>query len=343
MQFAFLNSNKYAVTNALKASIAAGTAYLVGLCLGKVLGIDQMYLWMVITVLVVMSTQPNLGGVIDKALMRFLGTIIGALVAISLTFILPKEFLVLGMLPFIVICVYVAGASSRYSYAGTLSGITLIIILLNKNPSLQVAILRASEISLGIAIALMVNRFVYPIRAETRLKESYAKAVLQVRYFFDILFIERNDNHRKLRESLFHEFAKHLNLIKELNYEKSAKSVREFEKMSLYIRRLYRYMIVMYEFIESQSQDDTFSQLKNDKVFVEFNNHIISSLTNVAEDISKRQRISYKQIISFERHIHPLLKDKYDNETFLFCVKMFLRALERLAIEHNYILQLSKH
>ena len=343
MQFAFLNSNKYAAINALKASIAAGTAYLVGLCLGKVLGIDQMYLWMVITVLVVMSTQPNLGGALDKALMRFLGTIIGALVAIALTFVLPKELLILGMLPFIVICVYVAGASSRYSYAGTLSGITLIIILLNKNPSLQVAVFRATEISLGIAIALVINRFIYPIRAETRLKQSYSKVVSQIRDFFDILFIERNDSHRKLRESLFHEFAKHLNLIKELKYEKSAKSVKEFEKMSLYIRRLYRYMIMMHEFIESQSQNDTFSQLKNDKVFVEFNSYIIASLTNVAEDISKRQRISYKQIISFERQILPLLKNKYDNEVFLFSIQMFLQALERLAIEYNYILQISKH
>ena len=82
----------------------------------------------------------------------------------------PKEFLFLVMLPFIVLTVYTAGVSPRYSYAGTLSGITLVIIILNKNPSLQVAILRATEIYLGIAIALVVNRFVYPIRAETRLK-----------------------------------------------------------------------------------------------------------------------------------------------------------------------------
>ncbi|MGQ4006306.1 FUSC family protein [Francisellaceae bacterium CB300] len=343
MQFAFLNSNKYSAINALKASIAVAIAYTVGYCLGKLLGIEQMYLWMVITVLVVMSTQPNLGGALDKALMRFLGTIIGALVGIVLTIICPKEYLVVAMLPFVVFAIYMAGASSRFSYAGTLSGITLIIIILNKNPSIQVAILRATEISLGITIALVVNRFVYPIRAETRLKQSYAKSVQQIRDFFEILFVERNDDHRKLRESLFHEFAKHLSLTKELKYEKSAKSVKEFEKMSLQIRRLYRYMIVMYEFIESQSKDITFAQLKDDKIFIEFNNYIMKSLAYVVHDIKKRRRISYQQIISFDKHIVPLLKDKYDNETFLFCVKMFLRALERLAIEHNYILQLSKH
>ena len=72
MQFTFLNSNKYAAINAIKASVAIGIAYLVGLYLGKVLDIDQIYMWVVITVLVVMSTQPNLGGVLGKALMRFL-------------------------------------------------------------------------------------------------------------------------------------------------------------------------------------------------------------------------------------------------------------------------------
>lgn len=343
MQFAFLNNNKYATINALKAAIAVVITYASIYSLGQLLDVEQMYLWAVITVLVVMSTQPNLGGALDKAFMRLLGTITGALIAIFLTIVVAQEYFIIAMLPFVVLAVYTAGASSRYSYAGTLSGITLVIILLSKEPSLEVAILRATEISLGIAIALIVNRFVFPIRAETRLKQSYARAILQIGNFFDILFIERNNDHDKLRESLFHEFVKHLSLIKELKYEKSAKSVKEFEKMSLYIRQLYRYMIIMYEFIESQSQQATFSQLKEDEIFIEFSDYIIQSLASIAEDIKKRQRISYKQITSFDSHIVPLLKNKYNNETFLFSIKMFLQALERLAIEYNYILQISKH
>ncbi len=116
--------------------------------------------------------------------MRFLGTIIGAFVAIAVNIILPKDLLVLGMLPFIVLCVYITGPSSLYSYASQLSGIMLIIILLNKNPNLPEALLRATEISLGIAIALVVNIFIYPIRAETRLKQCYAKSVKEIRDFF---------------------------------------------------------------------------------------------------------------------------------------------------------------
>ncbi|MEY8702215.1 FUSC family protein, partial [Francisella philomiragia] len=202
MQFAFLNSNKYAAINALKATLAVVIAYTLGLMLGSFFDIEQMYLWMTITVVVVMSTQPNLGGAIDKALMRFLGTVVGAIAALVIIATVQNHILqVFLILPFIFLAVYFAGAS-KYSYAGTLAGITIIIIILNKEPGVQVAIYRAIEISLGIAISLFVNRFIFPIRAETRLKESYIKTISQIHDFFDILFIERQQSHEKLRVSL---------------------------------------------------------------------------------------------------------------------------------------------
>ncbi|MBK2267892.1 FUSC family protein [Francisella philomiragia] len=347
MQFAFLNSNKYAAINALKATVAVAIAYTLGLLLGNFFNIEQMYLWMTITVVVVMSTQPNLGGALDKALMRFLGTVAGAMVALVIIAVVQNHILqVLLILPFICLAVYFAGAS-KYSYAGTLAGITIIIIILNKQPGVQVAIYRAIEISLGIAISLFVNRFIFPIRAETRLKESYVKTISEIHDFFDILFIERNHSHKKLRTSIFHEFAKHLTLIKELKYEKSAKKVQEFEKMSLYIRRLYRYMIVMYEYIEFSFDPETIADLDKEPAFVEFKKYIMKSLTDVSEDIKKRKRISYKELLRFERHILPLLKDvrvlNDKDESFIFYIKMFLNALKRLSLEHNYILQISKH
>lgn len=157
--------------------------YLVGDILGDILDIQRMYLWIVITILVVMSTQPNLGGALDKAIMRFLGTLIGAIVATVIVASIDNNIIqVLLSVPFIFLAVYFAGAS-KYSYAGTLAGITLIIIVLNQQPGVQVAIYRAVEISLGIIISLIVNRFIFPIRAETRLKESFAKTISQIHDF----------------------------------------------------------------------------------------------------------------------------------------------------------------
>lgn len=347
MQFAFLNSNKYAAINAFKACVAIVLAYLIGSFLGPIFGIERMYLWMTITVMVVMSSQPNLGGAVDKALMRFLGTVIGAIIAIIVVAAVKNyiyEFLLI--LPFIFLAVYFAGAT-KYSYAGTLAGITLIIIMFNQQPGVQIAIYRAVEISLGVIISLVVNRFILPIRAETRLKESYSKTIAQIHDFFNILFIERNESHRKLRESIFNEFAKHLTLIKELKYEKTAKQVQEFEKISLYIRRLYRYMIVMYEYIEFSLDKPTITKLDKEPAFIEFKKYIMKSLNSVSEEIKKTKRISYKELLRFERHILPLLNEvevlNYKDESFIFYIKMFLDALKKLALEHNYILKISKH
>ncbi|QIV94183.1 FUSC family protein [Allofrancisella frigidaquae] len=348
MQFAFLNSNKYAAINAMKATLGVAIAYLVGFYLGDFFEVKQMYLWMVITVLVVMSTQPNLGGALDKALMRFLGTVAGAIIAMIITvFLANKSLQMIMVLPFLMLSVYFAGASSKYSYAGTLAGITIIIIILNARPSVEIAIQRAEEISLGIAIALMVNRFVFPIRAETRIKQSYVKTVSQIRDFFEILFIERNQSHQKLRESIFLEFTKQLSLLKELKYEGSAKRVREYEKMGLYIRRIYRYMIVMYEYIEASLDPTLVAKLDQEPVFIAFKDYIMKSLSDIVYDIKKHKRISYKELLKFEKHIRPLIKDvELLNETdanFTFCIKMFLSSVKKLAIEHNYILQMSKH
>ncbi|NDU04638.1 FUSC family protein, partial [Francisella tularensis subsp. holarctica] len=33
----------------------------------------------------------------------------------------------------------------------------------------------------------------------------------------------------------------------------------------------------------------------------------------------------------------------YKDESFIFYIKMFLDALKKLALEHNYILKISKH
>ena len=57
-----LYSKRYSLINALKAVLASAIAYLLGRVLGDWLNIEQMYSWIVITVLVVMSSQPNIGG-----------------------------------------------------------------------------------------------------------------------------------------------------------------------------------------------------------------------------------------------------------------------------------------
>jgi uncharacterized membrane protein YgaE (UPF0421/DUF939 family) len=346
MQLAFLNNNKYSAINAMKAILAVSIALTVGNYTGFLFGIQEMYVWMVITVLVVMSTQPNLGGAIDKALMRFVGTVVGAVISILLILIFDKDLQIVLVMPFLALAVYVAGSSSRFSYAGTLSAITLTIIIFNEHPSLHLALYRGAEISIGISIALIVNRFFFPIRAGTRLKQSYSKSIYQIRDFFSILFVERNSEHVKLQESLFYEFSKHLSLLKELKYEQSSKNVKEYDKMGLYIRRLYRYMIVMYEYMEVSVSQNAVPVEEDNEVFEIFKKHVVESLTYIATDMKDGKRISYQKISCFKKTILPLVNSlgssSINNDTFIFYTKMFFLSLEKLAHEYNYILSLSK-
>lgn len=346
MQIAFLNNNKYAVINTAKCMVAVTIALFMGDYFSIVFGGQAKSSWMAITVLVVMSTQPNLGGVLNKAAMRFLGTFIGASISVLLLLSLTGIYQIILVMPFLAISVYIAGSSSKFSYAGILAGITMTIILFGQNANIDYALYRALDISAGIGISLFVNRFIFPIRASNRLIQSYSKTTYEIRDFFNILFIERTEKHVKLQQSIFHEFSKHISLLGELKYEQSSKNVKEYDKMGLYIRRLYRYMIVMYEYMEVSVSQDAVPVKEDNEVFEMFKKHVVESLTNIATNMKDGKRISYQNISCFKKTILPLVNSlgssSINNDTFIFYTKMFFLSLEKLAHEYNYILHLSK-
>lgn len=75
--------------------------------------------------------------------------------------------------------------------------------------------------------------------------------------------------------------------------------------------------------------------------------YIMKSLEDVSNDIKLRKRVSYQELLRFEMHILPLLENvevlNKEDECFIFYIKMFLNALKKMALEYNYILQISKH
>ena len=175
-------------------SIKTALACLIGLLLAKVVNfaVDQ---WLIITIVVVMCAQVNVGSVINKSKMRFLGTLGGSLIA-ALTIAL------FGTNPIIVACViaissilfsYIATSETSYSESGTLGAVTVIIILLGQNPSLYTATHRFLEISAGILIAALVSQFILPIRARDHLRAMQAKAIAQLREYYNIALFDHLD------------------------------------------------------------------------------------------------------------------------------------------------------
>lgn len=118
-------------------SIKTALACLFGLALANLaqFAVDQ---WLIITIVVVMCGQVNVGSVLTKSKMRFLGTLSGSLIAALTLAIFDNN----RMVSAIIIALssagfsYIATSEKNYSDAGTLGAVTVIIILIGQNPSL---------------------------------------------------------------------------------------------------------------------------------------------------------------------------------------------------------------
>jgi uncharacterized membrane protein YccC len=101
--------------------------------------------------------QPVLGASLHKGLFRLLGTVLGAVVAVALTAVLPKDrigFLV-GLAARCAVCSFASTVLKNFaSYAAMLAGAAAAVIIANSiegpNQVFTLAAARATEIGLGI-------------------------------------------------------------------------------------------------------------------------------------------------------------------------------------------------
>lgn len=153
-------------------SLKTAIALLFGLLISYLFKLPLQGRWVVITILVVMCAQSRVGAILQKSYMRFIGTVIGASFA-SLTIWLVYPNIVFTIL---ILCVatavfsYIADSPSTWSEAGPLGAVTLIIIVISQNPNFYTVISRFLEINLGIIIALLVSRFIWPLHSRTQLR-----------------------------------------------------------------------------------------------------------------------------------------------------------------------------
>lgn len=177
-------------------SIKTAFACLIGYIVTKFtnLPVDQ---WLIITILVVMCAQVNVGSMLQKSYMRFLGTLLGSLVA-ALTLLLlgaSNEYAI-GF----ILCLaamffsYMATSPGTTTESGTLGAVTTTIILISPHPTLMTAVERFSEISGGILIAALVSQFVLPIHARNLLQKKQAQTLRQLKaYYLATLLTDQNE------------------------------------------------------------------------------------------------------------------------------------------------------
>jgi len=142
------NSNR--AINSFKTAIACLIGYLV-----VVFSPLPQPQWIVITILVVMSAQSTIGGMLIKSHMRFWGTLAGGLISIVALFLVGNDVwgVALVLLTATLLFAYIAGSSGDISAAGVLGGVTVVMIMLAHNATVLMAGERLLEIILGIGIA----------------------------------------------------------------------------------------------------------------------------------------------------------------------------------------------
>lgn len=196
-------------------------ACLLGLLVAKEFSFSTTQ-WIVITVLVVMCAQIYVGSVMQKALLRFLGTLIGCLFAVSSLALFGGTDVAIVMAIVLAgfIFSYIGTLQENYSYAATLGAVTTAIIMLGPHPNMMLALERVLEIATGLIIATIISQFILPIHARTHLRRAQAETLQQLSdYYRQTMVTDHADqdplDYHELDEAIIKSLLKQRQLAKE--------------------------------------------------------------------------------------------------------------------------------
>ena len=163
---------------------AAKTAVAAGLCywMAHILGLPDGY-WAAISAIIVL--QSNFGATMTASRDRLIGTLIGAVLGFSFSFlgVLPWNFMAAVLLAVILCGVLGLRSSSR------LAGVTISVVMLVEagGSHTLLALHRVMEVVVGIVVALLIATLVFPDRARLRLKDGLAQEFLVLSAFFEAI------------------------------------------------------------------------------------------------------------------------------------------------------------
>lgn len=328
--------------NSLKTAIACVIGYLIYLFTP----LPQAQ-WIVITVLVVMSAQISIGGVLIKSYMRFLGTVAGALIAVG-------AFLLGGTEPIWIACIlftstlvfaYIGGSPKDISAAGILGAVTIVMVLLNPHVTIAIAGVRFLEITLGIVIACLVSSLVWPMRAHTLLIKSFARTLnllkQHVQYYLLQKVDDKDTRNYNLEQSIVSSFNNQRKLIHELNTEpgKFYHQKQLFQPLLDTLVKIYRVINLMY--YSANSTDycvHAISELKN---VAQFKMEVINFLQQLSDALGSGKKtqinVVLAELIDYMEHGFKQIAHEKPYEyvacvnTYLFGARLLMTELKKLA------------
>jgi len=305
--------------------------------------IDQ---WLVITILVVMCAQINVGSIIQKSYMRFLGTVVGSLLAlITLLLFQHNELAYAAVVTFAgFVFSYIATSQASYNEAGTLGAVTVAIILIGQHPSVATAVDRCIVISLGILIAALISQFVLPIHARVHLRKNQETTVRQLReYYIATIKKDKYADVAVVYYDVDEKLAKSLIAQRKLAVEAAKERLgrrfnpKHFSRALWCEKEIFRSINFMYHaYAVSSALKKTLAELPE---FNQFNDGICDTLKNIADCLENQKlqiTIPIPNILAFKTALLTKLNtlsetDLIRGHAFLFCAEILVERCKKLA------------
>lgn len=304
--------------------------------------------WVPITIMVVMSAQTHFGGALQKAYMRFLGTLSGVTITVLTLLVFGNNIYVVFLVVFFasLVFTYIASGGGAISYAGTLGGVTVVLTLTGAQVDPHYALVRGCYIVIGIIIALLVSRFCFPIHAREKLRLSVIDTLRNLRklYFKTIqadIVSQQPLVDSKLDSLILKNLADQPQLIDE-----AAVGSRYFSlyKKHLFVelvsseRRIYRLIYFMYKSL-CEACDFNYAMhkignLENLHVIIEENlSRLADSVENFSimeENVDLLEAIKKISLITEELPQEMDIQKMLSEHSFLFLLEQVLKELENL-------------
>lgn len=301
--------------------------------------IDQ---WIIITIIVVMCAQMNVGSMLQKSYMRFLGSLVGSLVAAAtLTFF--------GLNIIAIACVitlsafifsYIATSKKSFNEAGTLGAVTVVIILIGQNPTIQTAAGRFLEISVGILIAALISQFILPIHARRNLRKNQIRTLHHLENLYNAIFLSSKNNDKTIIPIIDETIVKSLIDQRKLAIDASRElfkrtyNISHFKESLWCEKEILRSILFMHHaYSFSPNLKNLFSSMKAVK---NFHQTVSSSLNQIANCLEKNTMNitlpnweSLRDAITAAIKILPNEEIIYANG-FLFCAGILTKRIEAL-------------
>lgn len=326
--------------HSLKTALACLVGFVITKALHAYLFFDQ---WLIVTILVVMCAQISVGSIVFKALIRFLGTCLGSILA-ALTLVcfgnnplISATVIALSGLVFS----YFATAQKRYSDAAALSAVTTAIILINPNPTLTLAAERFFEITLGIIIATLISQFVLPIHARTHLRRSQAQALNLLGEYYRNSFMSQPSNKEK-RSELDEEIIRSLATQRKLANEAQRELLgSKFEPDQFrHIMECEKRILRSIDFLHRMYSDlNIHAILEKNPEWKKFNQALSENFKELAKRVENPEQakiiITPPLVSPLKEHLNPTFKIAGESHpvsfAFFFCLDNLTSLVQELA------------